>query len=431
MKHKLILLFIFYTSICSGQVAIRAVSSQQKNNARLLPSDLISLFSVLYLGDISGNALTDVIGGNDFTITGKDFSTNYIPATSTATFSLSNNAALKVDDGFDGAWFDDAGTSKQLTVTQLLNNDFSRTLIKFSNIAPYDIQWIGLLDDAATPTNSQWNRLHTYFQLHLYWSGVFNDFGVQKENIPPTGRGYKGWSAQVASLSLTLPSESVKSSLNKVCIDINNYSYVSGLNRMWVFMLNDNTLVNGAGTVSLISPESSLFTFPVAPTYTINGFVGDGSTQYGSTNFNPSSNGPPIYTLNSASRGMYIYTSGGGYFDGHIASPDNVITNSNNSGLHRINSGTNFSGGVDMSGSGYRAINRSSATTTSIYNDLTKSDWTTSSSGLANENLTVLRSTFGYGTAGISMYYIGRSFTQSEHSNIRTIFLSHKTRLGL
>lgn len=434
-KLRLIVLLLLIASCSYSQrVFVRSVATNQKSNPALIPNDLKALFSVLYLGNRSGNLLLDEIAGNDIIITSSDFSTSTIPYSSTATLSLSNNAALKVDDGFDGAWFDDSGTPRQVKISYLVDNDYSRTLVKYSNTTPYTIEWIGLLDDNVTPTSDQWNRLHNYFQLPIYWSGEFNDFGFEK-GIVLTGRGYKGWEAEVNKSAYSLPSNAVKSSLNKVCIELNNGGYFSKFNRLWIFMLNDASLVNTTATVSLISPESNRFSFPVAPTYTVSGFKGNGTTQYGLTNFNPSLDGGSNYTQNSASRILWKYTEGSvsDYLDGHVVSANNIMINTNGSFvIFRINAASSPASGANVTGVGYRAIDRSSSTTFSVYSDLTQTNFTgVNSASLVNESLTVLRTIFGYGSSGISIYGTGQSFNSTDHSNIRSILLSHKTRLGL
>lgn len=393
-----------------------------------LPSNIRSLFSFLWLGTISGSELVDVISGNNITVTGMDFSTT-IPSTSTATLAMANVAALKTDDGFDGLWFTDAGAVNQVPVSYLIGNDYSRTIVKYEDSSPYNISWIGVLDDAVSLTSDQIDSLHLYFRLHIFWSGVFNNYGYLKDNRALQGYGYKQWLAEVNAASLTNPSETVKSSVNKLCLDLINYGVASGMDRCWNFMLNDSALVDGAGTISLFNSGETRLTFPVAPTYTASGFKG-GSSSYANTQFNPSTQGTN-YTLNNASRGLYKYSAGTptAYIDGHASSAVNAITEAASSSLQRINGN---SGGVgDTRPLGYFALDRSDASNHIGYKETASSSATAASSSLVNENITILRAAFGYGDAGISFYYLGRSFSAAEHLNIRLAFLAHKTRLGL
>lgn len=398
------------------------------------PEALKSLFSVLWLGNISSNTMIDESGNaNDITITSKDFVTDYIPPTSTATFALANSAPLKVDDNFDGAWYTDAGAVKQVPVSHFINNDYTRTLVKYSNSAPYNVEWIGLLDDAATPTTDQWNQLHELFQLNPYWSGVFNINGVVKDNRALEGQGYKGWISYVDFLSLTNPTTTVKASINKTFLEINsNDSTLWDLmDAVWCHMLNDSALVTGAGTVSMKRPSLDRMTFPVAPTYTASGFLGNASTQYALTNYNATQHAQN-YSQNSACFGVFKYAAGAG-INGIFGHPSftgtNTMQNSSTS-ANRINGGGN-STAADFSGTGYRALNRSGSASVQGYRGTTQTTGTGASGALTNEDFSVLRNAFGYSDAGISWTFIGGSLTQAQHGILNTAFTNHKTRLGL
>lgn len=238
--------------------------------------------------------------------------------------------------------------------------------------------------------------------------------------------------ARWTALGYTHPSSIVLSSLNQFILDLKTYGIWTGLDAIWVFMLNDSGIVATTGTINYKSPSANAITWPVAPTYTTSGFEGNGSTQYALTNFNPSTHGSQ-YVLNSASRTLFKYSTGvpTDYLDGHVSSGNDAFTNGLSTGLCRINSSNSLSAGVDTTGTGYRSLNRIDSTNVSVYKDITKSDRTSTSVGIVNENFTISRSSFGYGSSGISFYAIGRSFSQTEHGNFRTAFLAHKTRLGL
>jgi len=141
-----------------------------------------SRFDFFYIGGLNGDTLKDITGnGYDITITGKDFSSDYIPYTSEATFQIPDNATLKVDDT-DYLWFDRNGVVRNVEVSELVGYDFARTIIKYDNSTPYHIRFIGILKSGVTLTAAQVDRLHTYFELPLFWSGVENVNGVIKGN---------------------------------------------------------------------------------------------------------------------------------------------------------------------------------------------------------------------------------------------------------
>lgn len=155
--------------------------NNSRGNSIGLPSELADLFSVLWTTIVVGNELPS-LDGNNIVIADKDFSvTNYIPSDSLATFSLPDIEALKTDDE-DGLWYDAEGVARQVTVQDLISQDYTRTLVKYSNFEPYNIDWIGILKSTAEPTAQQLNLLHRYFQLWFLWAGTINDYGVLKDN---------------------------------------------------------------------------------------------------------------------------------------------------------------------------------------------------------------------------------------------------------
>lgn len=239
--------------------------------------------------------------------------------------------------------------------------------------------------------------------------------------------------ARWTALGYTHPSSTVLTSLNQFVLDLKTYGIWTGLDALWVFMLNDSGLVATTGTINYKSPSANAITWPVAPTYATSGFEGNGTTQYALTNFNPSTHGVQ-HTLNSSSRGALVYkakTAAVSYLDGHVTSAFNVITgNTTGSTLQRVH-GNSVGPSVVFDNTGYIAINRSGAANGEIYKETTRSTGTGASISLPNENYTILRSSSGYGDFGVGAYYLGRSFTQTEHGNFRTALLAHKTRLGL
>jgi hypothetical protein len=412
------------------------IGQTQGGSEPLIPSELQDKFSVLWLGSVVGDNLIDIISGQNIVITGKDFVTTYIPPTSTATFSLPNVAGLKTDDNFDGAWYTDAGAVKQIPVSYFINNDYSRTLVKYANEAPYNVEWIGLLKNDATISSEELDLLHEYFQLHYFWTGVFNDSGVMKDNRGMAGLGYKGWIAKCEiDLGFTGLADTVKASINKYVLDLINEGILVLTDREFMWMLNNGTLVPTYGTVSLANYDSTRGTFHNSPTFTASGTEANGSTQYFRSQFNATV-GTNNYTQNSAHVSLYRYkakTIATSYNFGFISFATVVMTNGASSSLHRLNTTTNGPG-LNMNTLDYQAIDRNAASgvgSNSIYVGTTKTDFNTTSTALSNEDLVVFRAVFGFGDDGFSMWSQGGHLTQTQHTAKRAAFLAHKTRLGL
>jgi len=398
-----------------------------------MPQSLIDKFTFLWRGpfDASGN-LQNELNSNVITVTNKDFTTT-IPYDSSATFSMPNVSTYKTADAFDEYWYDASSASRSITVTNLIEVDPTKTLVKYARTSPYAVEWIGLLDVSASISESEWNSLFTYFDLHVFWNGGFNSYGSLKDNRPLNGQGYKGWITAVNSLGLTNPSDNVKLALNTLNVDLLLGGIHSGFDKFWVFMLNDASLVTGAATISFANSDTSIrVTYPVPPTYTTAGFYGNATDQYANTHYSPYFNGVN-YTLNSASRIVYRHNgTGAGALDGGEGGWWNAFAMEDGY-LNRIHGPTSIYGGPGSEA--FIAINRSSVSNAQYYRN-NMVDYTTDSStilvpGQAGEGAFLLRHGWGYGDSEISMYAIGRSFNETEMARIRSAFNRYVTRLGL
>jgi hypothetical protein len=142
----------------------------------------ISQMDLLWLGKVIGNQLIDISGNdNHIAITNKDFTGNSIPGSSSSTFQIPNSAGLIANDT-DNIWFDLAEANRDVTVSEMNGYDFSRTIVIYSNVAPFNVKGIGLLKSTVALTQTQINLLHRNFKLSIFWSGVLNDFGYVKDN---------------------------------------------------------------------------------------------------------------------------------------------------------------------------------------------------------------------------------------------------------
>lgn len=137
-------------------------------------------------GNITDTQLIDKSGnGNNITITGKDFVTSYIPATSAATFQIPDSATLIADDT-DFFWVTALGARRQVTVGELNGYDLPRTFIWYDNAAPHHIRAIGILKSLVVVTDAIKNKASKDFKLWMFHFTVQNDYGYPKENRPST-----------------------------------------------------------------------------------------------------------------------------------------------------------------------------------------------------------------------------------------------------
>jgi hypothetical protein len=202
------------------------------------------LFDFLWTGQFNGDNLKDVSGnGNDIVVTGKDFSTPYIPLTSSATFAIPNVAALKTDDE-DLFWVNGSGVILQKTFTNLIEFDYTRTVIFYDSVAPYNVRGIGILKSGVTLTATQINRLHKDFKLWLYWSGTLNAYGVIKDN--------RNITSKPAITSVVIPDVNHKNVI--ITFDQNlNTSYVPDISAFSLSGKTIGSIVVLGNTVTLVA----------------------------------------------------------------------------------------------------------------------------------------------------------------------------------
>ena len=124
-----------------------------------------SMFDFLWFQRVTGNKLYDISGnGNNITINDVDFAGKYIPVDSTATFNCIDNAIFLADD-IDDLWFDGSNNLRNVTVNELIEYDFERTIVWYDNEEPHHIKGIGILKSSVNLTDDQKNELHTDFML--------------------------------------------------------------------------------------------------------------------------------------------------------------------------------------------------------------------------------------------------------------------------
>lgn len=129
----------------------------------------------------NGNLLSD-LDSSEIIVTNNDFSSDYIPASSSSTFSIPNTSAFKNADT-DNFWHS-GSTILQKTPSQLVASNLTKTFVKYSDSVPYNIAALALLKAGEILTTSDKNELSEYFCLDIYYFGStdMNNFGHLKDN---------------------------------------------------------------------------------------------------------------------------------------------------------------------------------------------------------------------------------------------------------
>ena len=192
---------------------------------------------------------------------------------------------------------------------------------------------------------------------------------------------------------------------NQLLIDLKSAGVWDKLDTFAVFA------TDGSSDFALIDwKRLTQYTAVNSPTFTTNeGFMGNGTSSYIDTNFNPATQGVN-YTLDNASRYAYVFTgSAGQRFEG------NLLDNNMRLGtftLIKINSGAVNaldSAFTYTTTKGMKSIHRTSSTDVTLYNDSIGGARTLISTVVTSENQWIFRNGGIYVDTKISMYAMGSS----------------------
>jgi len=139
---------------------------------------------------------------------------------------------------------------------RLIGYDFSRVIVKYLDVAPYTIQWIGILKLASSPSTDEMNKMRDSFHLSIWWNNTLSFHGDIKGN-KPLAQKYS-WTPEVvnpilpADLALTLISGGVQidwtaNALDQVEIFARNDSDAYGASPLYTinagtYTKNDNAV---------------------------------------------------------------------------------------------------------------------------------------------------------------------------------------------
>lgn len=238
--------------------------------------------------------------------------------------------------------------------------------------------------------------------------------------------------SRLSALGYTAPSGTVLLAMDAFFTSIGSTA-AAKFDILHFFALADAALQNAA-SVNIVRPTLSQCSYVNSPTYATDGVMGNGTTSYVDTGFNPVTLGIN-YLLNTASRGCWIRTAPavGTALDGVVSGLSRNGLLYLNSGVQRINSGSNLlDTSMNLVGTGYTAINRSDSTNLQLYKGAVKTDKTQTSVAVISGNQHIGRNDSpAFSDTKFSMYYMGGNFTEAEHNSINTAFGAYLTAIGL
>lgn len=221
-------------------------------------------------------------------------------------------------------------------------------------------------------------------------------------------------------LGYALPSAPQQIKQNNLVLALKSGGIWNKLDVLYIFA-NDGG--SNFATLNWKSPNNNQATLINTPTFTTNeGFMGNGTSSYIDTNFNPSTQSIN-YTTNNASRFMYLFSGGlNQRLDGNSINTNNIRlgmfnTNKINSGaVNVMNSAFNYTVTKEM-----KSIHRTSNTDISLYNGIIGENRLLTSVSLPNATQWIFRQDTIYVNAKISMYAMGASMI-SENTNFVNAF---------
>lgn len=247
---------------------------------------------------------------------------------------------------------------------------------------------------------------------------IANAIGVNRASGSKYDKTYQGVLNYAMTLGYTLPSDDQKLLQNQLLIDLKD----SGVwNKLDTFA---NFATDGSSNFALIDwKRLSLLTAVNSPSFTTNeGFMGNGTSSYIDTNFNPATEGVN-YTLNDASRYAYVFSGlAGQRFDGNSLDSNNMrlgnyTTQKINSGnVNPLNSAFAYT-----TTKGMKSIHRTTLTDVSLYNALVGENRLLTSTSLPNANQFIFRAGNIYVNTEISMYAMGANLV-SENTDFVNAF---------
>lgn len=239
---------------------------------------------------------------------------------------------------------------------------------------------------------------------------------------------YESILSAATTLGYTLPNDNIQVAQMSLIDKLQQIGVWYVLDVLYIFKTGDSGLSDFA-TLNWILPASYQITLVNSPSFDGDGFTGNSTSSYLSTNYNPSTNGI-YYVRTSASRFSYITTAGSPQdttnpLDGVSGGAQNLSFGASTTAQRINQSTTNLPSAGDLTGTGYKAINRPDASTVELYSETTKTTFSRTDDVVFNSTQYITRANAQYGNMEFSMYGMGGSMTETQHNNLRLAFLDY------
>lgn len=244
---------------------------------------------------------------------------------------------------------------------------------------------------------------------------------------------------RATTLGYTLPSVALRQKQSQLVSDLKDYGVWTLIDILYVFRNNDSTLGNFS-KLNWKSPSDFEITHTSAPTYTVNGWDGNGTSNFLTTNWAPSANGVNYLLNNASSFGGQIENASGQYplWGASDAGNTNytlfIPRNASNLIVYSVNS-TNVDTFANLDSSGFWQTKRTAATAHSIFlNGSLIDSGPIGSSGRTGAAVTLLAlntngTVASFSPNTITCYGAGSSMSTQQSADLYTSFNTYFTSL--
>jgi hypothetical protein len=283
--------------------------------------------------------------------------------------------------------------------------------------------------DGASNNNIGWgqgaNNAIGWGDIHAdSWAGLTDIVGITTPPVDPDAQAF------ITAAAITDATQ--QSAINTLVTDLKGYN-------IWTKFKAIYPIVGGSASshaVNLKTPGTYNLSFATGVTHSANGMLGNGSTGYANSNFNPNLNGA---TLNSHHVSFYSRTNSNGteVEFGTAAAGNQTLLEIRTSGTTyaAINSAPTYITFADTDSRGFYVANRTASNVLNVFRNSTKRvTGATASSALPNANYFILAwnnvTPQYYSLKQCAFASIGDGLTDTDAANFYTAVQAFQTTLS-
>lgn len=306
----------------------------------------------------------------------------------------------------------------------------SISTIPISSVNLKYLQFVGNSTIMSLSEYVTWDRVLTSDEINLLFSYPYfyaNYSPINVELQCAINRAY--------AEGFTIPGSTLLSHLDTLITQMKNDGIWELSDLFENFTYNDTNLSDWS-RINLKNPNSkfnSLCTIFGGMTYRVDGFKGNGTDGYISTNLNASLGTPYKFTTNNAGRMMVFSEDVGNSqpYDGNTGANNRLFSSTSSTSTVRINSVAALPVSVNTTGNGFKGLMRDDSNNIRLQILSSVTTTTQLSSSITNNNQLILRGLTTYGNGCVSCYWLGASLTNSQMANFRIYYNQYLTNIGL